>query len=121
MVYIIKSIGILIVIWTVLLAALPAIMLRVIEFAKVGKRSYFLGVARIVFGALLLWACPSAHIMWIPAALGALMVLSGIFIFAIGMPRLQAIMTWWSMRGENVRRALAIVGACLGALLIYSA
>ena len=121
MIYLIKSIGILIVIAGVLFAALPELMLRFIAFLKQGKRAYAVGVGRIVIGGLLLWACPLAAIVWIPATLGGLMVLSGIVVFALGMARVQAVLGWWERRPVRLRQALAVLAACLGALLIYAA
>ncbi|MFA5811119.1 MAG: hypothetical protein WC956_02175 [bacterium] len=120
MVYLIKSIGLLIVIWGVLLAALPSLMLRVLAFAKVGKRAYFAGVLRIIIGGLLIWACRAAMFVWVPATFGAIMVISGILIFVLGMDRVHAVMGWWEARTERVRRLVAILAACIGALLIYS-
>lgn len=121
MIYVIKSIGLLIVILGVVLAALPVLIQRIIEFIKIGKRVYVIGAIRIILGGALAWASPAASIMLIPAIVGGLMVASGLSIFFIGTGRMQAILDWWTMRSDGVRRLLAALAACIGALIIYAA
>ena len=119
--YVIKTIGILLAVLGVVMATMPSLMTKVMEYFKVGKRVYGVGVARIVIGALLLVACPSATIVWLPAVLGALIVISGVLVFALGIERDHRMIEWWEAKPEGTRRIGAIVAAVIGVLLIYGA
>ncbi len=121
MVYLIKSIGILIAILGVVFATMPALMTKTLEFVKKGKRVYGAAVIRIVLGGLLLWASPVATIMWIPLVIGIIMVIAGILVFVLGLAKAHAFLDWWEAKSEHVKRGMAIVAAVLGILIIYSA
>lgn len=121
MLYIIKTIGLIMVVVGVLFAVMPSLMLKVIEYVKIGKRIYPAAVVRIILGGLLLWASPVANIMWIPLAVGGLMLLTGVLPFLIGLAKAQAFLDWWAARTDQTRRLLAIIAACLGAMLVYGA
>ncbi len=119
--YVIRGIGILILVVGVVLSTMPSLMRSFIAFAKVGKRIYIGGVLRIVIGGLLLMASPQASNFWIPVILGSLIVLSGISIFILGTARIHAYMGWWEEKPDNTLRIGPIVASVLGILLIYSA
>jgi len=119
--YVIKTIGILMAVLGVVMATMPDLMTKTIDYFKVGKRVYAVGIIRIVIGALLLVSCPQATIVWLPAVIGALVVISGIVVFALGIERDHAMMEWWEQKPENTRRIGAIIAAVIGVLLIYGA
>ena len=119
--YVIKVIGIIILVIGVSFAALPALMDRFIPFAKKDWHYLIGGVVRVVFGGLLILASFSASIFWIPMIIGSLMVIAGILIFSIGKVRVHAMIDWVGGLPEHKRRIFAIVAACIGALIIYSA
>ena len=121
MLYVIKTIGIALAILGVVMATMPGLMTKVMEYFKVGKRVYGVGVARIIIGALLLLACPSATIVWLPAIIGALIVVSGMLVFALGIERDHRMIDWWESKPEGTRRIGAIIAAVIGVLLIYGA
>lgn len=119
--YVIKVIGIIVLVIGVLFAALPTLMDQFIPFAK--RKSHYLigGVVRVVLGGLLIAASFWASLFWIPMIIGCVMTLSGILIFAVGKVRVHALLDWAGGLPEGKRRILAIIAACLGALIIYSA
>ncbi|MFA4972709.1 MAG: hypothetical protein WC683_08855 [bacterium] len=119
--YLIKSIGIIIAISGVVFATMPALATRLIEYLKIGKRLYAIGVLRALFGLLLLIATPQAALPWIVGVIGALMLLSAVILFFLGVERGVAFMNWWESKPEGARRIGAIVAAFLGVLLIYGA
>ena len=119
--YVIKVLGIVILVIGVTFAALPALMDRYIPFAKTGNRFYIGGAVRVVFGVLLILASFSASIFWIPMILGSIMLLAGVLIVSLGKARIHALFDWVAGLPENKRRIIAIVAACFGALIIYSA
>jgi len=119
--YVIKSIGIIIAIAGVVFATMPALVTRMIEYAKVGKRIYIGCAVRAVLGILLLIATPQATLPWLVGVIGALMLISGIAGFLLGIQRVTAYLNWWEAKPEATRRMGAIVGAVIGVLLIYGA
>lgn len=118
--YVIKAIGILFVVLGVLFAAMPALMNRFIEFAKVGKRCYIGGVVRIVIGVLLLIGSLQVSVFWIPVIIGSLITLSGIAIFLLGHQRIHAVMDWIAGLPEGKRRIGPIIAGIFGVLIIYA-
>jgi uncharacterized protein YjeT (DUF2065 family) len=121
MAYLITAIGILFVVVGVIYTVKPSIIRAFIDFAKVGKRIYFLAPIRLVLGAALLVAAPKAVNVWIPGIIGAILVISGISIYFLGLARIGAIMDWWKALPDNKLRIVTILAAVLGVLLIYSA
>lgn len=119
--YIVTTIGILIAVVGIVFATMPSLMLKFIEFAKVGKRIYIGGVVRLVLGGLLLFASPYVTVFWIPVTFGALMVIAGVLLFVLGPPKIHALMDWWASKPEDMRRIWPIIAAIIGVLLIYSA
>jgi len=75
----------------------------------------------VVFGVLLILASFSASIFWIPIILGSLILVAGVLIFAVGKARVHSVLDWAAALPEHKRRIIAIVAACVGALIIYSA
>jgi len=119
--YVIKVIGIIILVIGVTFAALPALMDKFIPFAKTGNRYLIGGAVRVICGVLLILASFSAAIFWIPMILGSIMLIAGVLIFALGKARTHSLLDWVAGLPEHKRRIFAIVAACVGALIIYSA
>jgi len=119
--YFVKAVGILVLTLAVVIFARPATIRSFIDFAKVGKRVYIGGVIRVTLGALLLLASPRVIMPWIPALIGALMLVSGILIFSLGVQRIHAVMDWMRLRPDNTIRAFVLIPAIFGIALIYSA
>jgi uncharacterized protein YjeT (DUF2065 family) len=118
---IIKTLGIIFIILGVVLFLRPQTIRDFISFAKVGKRIYIGGAVRIVIGVLILASVKHVMLPWIPGVIGALAVISGISVFAMGMVRIHAMLDRIALLSETRLRLLPIVHAVIGALLIYSA
>lgn len=119
--YLLKVIGILILIFGVICAVRPKTIRDIIEFAKVGKRAYIGGVLRLIIGALLLITVRSAEIPWIPAFIGALIIVSGVLVITLGMQRVHSILDWFQKLPDSRLRIPPVVAAIIGSLLIYAA
>lgn len=117
----ITAVGILFLVLGVVFVARPQIIRDVINFSKVGRRIYIGGVIRIVIGALLLLAMPSAKMPWVPGILGAVMLIAGTLIFVLGLQKVHAIIDWMYGQPDNRIRIAPVVVALIGILLIYSA
>ena len=94
---------------------------KFIPFAKTGNRYLIGGAVRVICGVLLILASFSAAIFWIPMILGSIMLIAGVLIFALGKARTHSLLDWVAGLPEHKRRIFAIVAACVGALIIYSA
>ncbi len=120
MVHIITTIGILILVIGVVFIAQPALIRKFIEFARIGKRCYIGGVARIIIGALLLIAMPKAALPWIPGVIGGISVIAGCLIFVLGPPKIHALLDWVYKMPDTKIRIGPVIATIIGVLLIYS-
>ncbi len=120
MVYVITSIGVLLLVVAVVGLVQPQRIKQFLIWAKEGKRCYMGGVIRILFGALLIIAAPRAHFPYIPMVIGIIMLLAGIAFFVIGLGRIHRMIDWWLEKADNAMRAGLAVVALIGLLLIYS-
>lgn len=119
--YVLRVIGIAIIVIGTTFTLLPQLMPAVMEFVKVGKRVYGVAALRIVLGGLLIWCSQVAMTPWVPLAIGILMVVSAIVIFSIGLERVHRVMGWIAARPELLRRTMTLVVAMLGAAVILAA
>lgn len=119
--YVIKVIGIIIMVVGVVFAALPALMDKFVPFAKKDNHYLIGGTIRVIFGGLLIAASFWASIFWIPMIIGCVMAIAGMLIFVIGKERVHALLDWVGGLPEHKRRIISIIVAFVGALIIYSA
>lgn len=121
MALIVKAIGILIFAMGVVYLVRPALVRSVIDYAKVGKRCYIFGAVRVVIGTLLLVAIPHVTLPWVVGVIGALILIKGILVFALGLPRVHALLDRFYGVPENKLRMLIAMAVVVGVLLIYAA
>ena len=99
----------------------PALMKKFISFMKEAKRIYAIGVLRFVFGTIFIFAAPQAGCGAIIMAIGILIVIGSILVFALGTKRVMAMMEWYLKMPDSNMRLFAIVPVLLGILIIFSA
>jgi len=121
MIFVVKAIGIILLVVGAIFAAKPALMRAFIDFAKVDKRYYAGGVIRIICGALLLASIPKVAFPWVTGAVGGLMLIGGVLLFVIGERRVHGIMEWFLSKKDDVLRVFPVIGALIGVVLIYAA
>lgn len=119
--YVLKTIGIIILVLGIVFFLKPLLIRNVIDFMKIGKRCYLAGVVRIIIGALILATITHASIKWIPAFFGAVILISGIAVFLLGLTRIHAMLDKFYTMADNKLRYLSITTIAIGTLLIYSA
>lgn len=120
MLFLAKTIGILILVSGVIFLINPKLMNPYIAFWEKGNRYYFGGVIRIVFGAILLFAASDSSIPVILVILGLLMLAGGIALFVMGLEKFQKIIVWWKKQTETFIRVWCGVVIAIGALIIYA-
>lgn len=121
MVILIKLIGIIIALVGIIFLFCPKALRQLIAFFKQGKRLYWVGTLRLLFGVILLLGATQCRVVWVVIAMGVLFLVAGVLIFALGLEKLRSVIDWWDKKSLVVLRLLGVVALALGVLLIYSA
>jgi uncharacterized protein YjeT (DUF2065 family) len=117
----VKLIGIIIVAFSVVYTVKPATIKKALNFWTKQKRIYWGAVLNLLFGFILLRASGECTLSWFVAVMGALSLLKGILIFALGEKK---VLDWTESivkRPPKVLRVFGIIGIAIGACLIYAA
>ena len=107
-------IGIVILALGVLFLVLPGTMTKMISFWNQGKRYYWVGILRILFGAILLVAAPQANAVGVVVFLAVLFIASGVIIFALGAEKMSSYFAWCEGLPSLVVRLLAVITFAFG-------
>ncbi len=118
---VIKIIGIIVIVLGIAYLVKPGIMKWLLEFFKKGSSIYIAGLLRFVLGVVFLLAARECSKPTIIGVLGVLFLLGGFLIFILGPKRTRPILEWWQRKPEWVMRALALLTAAFGVLIIYAA
>ena len=121
MVTLIKIIGIVIALVGIVFLFCPKAIKQFMGFVGQGRRLYWVGILRLLFGVILLLGASQCRVIWVVMAMGILFLIGGVMIFTLGLERLRSIIEWWNKRSLMSLRLIALVALALGALLIYSA
>lgn len=121
MVTLIKLIGIIIALAGIIFVFSPTTTKQVFAFMGRGRRLYWAGILRLLFGVILLLGASQCRLVGVVIAIGILFLVAGVMIFALGLKKVRSMIEWWNKRSLIVIRGLALGALALGALLIYSA
>jgi hypothetical protein len=77
-------------------------------------------VFRLIFGVALWRVAPASRTRTVLQALGALSMASALVLPWLGLPRFQAIVSWWSRQSAVFVRAWSLLAAAIGAFLLWS-
>ena len=99
--------------------ASPAFTQKVFAFVKEGKRIYLAGVARCLVGLILLLIASQSVLPVATVAVGVILLLSGIIVFACDLEKLKNFITHYSELPVLVLRLIGLAAACFG-ILIFS-
>lgn len=97
----------------------PKFTQKVFDFVKEGKRIYWAGVFRCLLGLILLLVAAKSTVPIATVAVGVVLLLSGIIVFACELEKLKSFLTHYSELPVLVIRLLGLVAACFG-ILIFS-
>ena len=119
--YIIRFIGLIIVLIGIAHIAYPLIFKRIIEFIKQKNRIYYIASIRLVLGAVFLLGARGSRIPWVIVVFGILIILKGLAIFILGPAKIKSQCEVWQNKSNLVIRALALAALVLGVIIGYSA
>ena len=77
-------------------------------------------VLRLIFGVALWRAAPASRAPAVLQALGGVSVASALALPLLGMPRFQAILSWWSRQSPVFVRAWSVAAIVMGAFILWS-
>lgn len=120
MIFLAKTLGILLCGFGIFVAALPDKARTVMSFWKEGSRAYGIGMIRLTVGIIVLLASPHAHVPGVAAIVGILFVLSGAIIFVVGPEKIKELIAWWEGHPDHVIRLVGFVALTFGLLVLYS-
>jgi len=118
---VIKIIGIVFVVMTIVYLLKPDVMKWLMEFFKKGKRMYFAALIRFVLAVVFLLAARECDITWVIVVFGILFLISGLLIFILGPERIKSMIDWYQKQSVLLLRVMAVIGLAIGAIIIYAA
>lgn len=121
MILLVKFIGILMIAMGAVNVLSPVMMRNMLAFWSRGKNVYAGGLLRLLLGLVFLWSAPQSKSPVIIYALGILMLLGGVFIFALRLDKIKSMLDWWNKKSDSILRLTAILILGIGALIFYSA
>ena len=121
MVTLVKSLGIVIVVFGVIYLLNPNIMKAYMAFWKKGKRLYMGAALSLLIGIILLVAASQCVVSWFVALFGILGLIKGIVLFVLKPEKAISMLNWWAERPVAFLRVHALFALVVGMLLIYCA
>ncbi len=121
MVIAVRLIGIMIAAMGLTLALSPKGAKQAFDFFSQGKRIYWVGILRILFGIIFLLAASVCRWPEIIRVLGVLFIIAGSFIFILGIRKIKLVLEWWSKKPPLLLRFLTLLAVFFGVLIVYAA
>lgn len=120
MVIFVKSIGIVVTGLGIAFLLNQKALKQCMYFCEQGKRLYYVGILRVIFGIILLVGSGLCRLTGVVAAIGVLVLVSGILIFVMGIGKVKTMLKWWQGRPPFILRLMALIATLIGLLLLYS-
>ena len=98
----------------------PDWLKKLMDYLGEGNRLFYKAALRIVFGAILLLAAPQARVSPVLVTFGVLFILSGILMYALGLDKIKASLSWWKEISPTPLRLFALIPVFVGAMILYS-
>jgi len=117
----VKVIGVLLVLMAILFQIVPELMKKTYRFFIKGVRIYIAGVIRLFLGIMFLLAASQCKIPAVIIALGVLLIVAGVMIFAIKLDKIKAIINSVQQKPVIVLRFLLLVPLAIGLIIVYCA
>lgn len=121
MVFLVKLLGLLIVILGVAYLYNPKILKPYLDFWKAPKRIYLGAVMAFVIGIIFLYAAPLCRVSWPIVLFGLLGLIKGVLLLVLRKEKWFELLDWWEKRSAHFLRIHSLIAVSIGALLIFSA
>ncbi|MDD3295985.1 MAG: hypothetical protein PHU64_01330 [Candidatus Omnitrophica bacterium] len=121
MVWLVKLIGILLVVAGAIFMVKPVNMKKVMHFWMEKKRIYAAGVINILIGVIFLFAASGSSLPWFVILMGIASLIKGALSFVMGPAKIMALIDKIEKKPLKSLRSLAIIPLVLGILLVYAA
>jgi len=118
---IVKIIGIVIVVMSVLFVIKPAVISAIAGYLKQGRRIYAVGLLRLVVAVVFLLAATACRVPWVIGLFGVLFIISGSLVFMLGSGRTRRILEWYVKQPSWLLRVMGIPVFVIGAIVVYAA
>ena len=119
--FVIKIIGAIFILISVVYLFKPAVMKWLVEFFCKGGRLYIAGLLRLVLAIVFLLGARECALPWVIGIIGGMFIISSLLIFVLGpkkfIPILQRFRDW----PDLTIRIIAVVPMIFGAIIIYAA
>jgi hypothetical protein len=118
---IIKIIGIVIIIMSVIYLLKPAVPRALIKFFKQGNWIYLAGLIRLVLAILFFMAANQCRKTAAIVFFGVLFLISAMLIFSVPITKMRKYMSWWQGQSDIVLRIASLLGLAIGTAIVYFA
>jgi len=112
--------GFFLVIVGVLYLISPQALKNTLMFWERGKRIYWAGIVRLVFGAVLVLAAPQCKWMGVVLGIGIFFLVAGLSNFIMSLEKQKAIILWWLGKSAWILRIPSLIVIGIGSLILYS-
>ena len=119
--FIIKLIGIIIVVQICVFLLRIDLLRALLKFFSRGNRLYIIAAVRIAVAIILLIGATQCHHKWIIIAVAVILLLSGITIFTLKPATFNKLLSWYQRRTDLFLRLLVAIGLVFGIAIIYAA
>jgi hypothetical protein len=119
--YLVALFGVLIVLFSTFGVAAPERLATMMISWSADTRVFVAVGARLVMGVLFLLAAPRCRFPTVIRVLGALALAGAVVLALFGAARVDALVEWWSRLPTIVIRIWCVLGALVGAFIVYAA
>jgi hypothetical protein len=113
--------GLLILVLGVLILIRPKKLEEMATFLGEGKKFYLVGILRILMGIVFFLASSQCRWPEVIIAMGLIILVKGILIFACGIGAVKAFLGWWTSKPPFLIRLVGLIVVAFAALLFYAA
>ena len=116
----VAAIGVVIALGCAIGIARPSSLSKTIQSIMSSPRKiYGLAVARLAIGVVLMFGASSTAFPELVLFFGAVSILKGVMIPLLGLDQVRSLWAWWQARSPLLMRMAYLVGAALGAFLVW--
>jgi len=121
MVFLVKILSVLVVVFGCLVMLKPSIIKSIVSYVKVDNRIYIAAIVRSIIGAVLMLAAQYCSVPWIVLFLGALLVFTAIVCFVVKKEIIEGMLNWAENASSKKIYIIGGVALAVGILLSLGA